>query len=242
LGFGLFYLGLLPANKINMTKFLLAIKKLFLLIGIEIRFVKKLKKVSAINLNDVEVVNRAWSDSKIEKLFYSKEVQKLYENIVDVLKKNSLSLTNKKVIDVGCGTGKLLDFLSEKFSGFNATGMEYSSAALDIAKANYSNIRYILHDINNPFPEKFDFVLSTEVLEHILYPDKVLSHLLDMTDNNGALFVSVPNGRIDTFEGHINFWSPESWQFFIENNSKKYKSETGNLGDKNLYAIIINAN
>lgn len=205
--------------------------------GVEIRFVKKSKSVSAIHLNDVDEVNKAWSDSKVEKLFYSKEVLLFYNNIVDILKKK-VNAPVKHVLDVGCGTGTLLNYLSTHFEGVKLSGMEYSSAALDIASKKNPNARYILHDINEPFEEKFDLILSTEVLEHILYPKNALKNLIAMLQQGGYLFLSVPNGRIDTFEGHINFWSIESWEVFVKENIGKFRFETGMLGERNLYAII----
>ena len=40
--------------------------------------------------------------------------------------------------------------------------------------------------------------------------------MLKSLNTNGKLIISVPDGRIDTFSGHINFWSPESFKIFIE--------------------------
>lgn len=43
-----------------------------------------------------------------------------------------------------------------------------------------------------------------------------LKNLIGMVDKSGIALVTVPDGRIDTFEGHINFWSPESWEVFVK--------------------------
>ena len=59
-----------------------------------------------------------------------------------------------------------------------------------------------------------------------------------MVLEGGILLVTVPNGRIDTFAGHINFWSPESWDIFVAENSGGFKYSTGEAEKVMLYAIV----
>ncbi|MEG2336387.1 MAG: hypothetical protein RSC04_01440, partial [Bacteroidales bacterium] len=62
----------------------------------------------------------------------------------------------------------------------------------------------------------------------------------------GTLVISVPDGRKDTYSGHIQFWSPESWAVFIEDNMANYpqaKIECGSMEiDRANFAIIGNKN
>jgi hypothetical protein len=60
-----------------------------------------------------------------------------------------------------------------------------------------------------------------------------------MLANEGVLVVTVPDGRNDTFLGHINFWSPESWKIFIEAQCKDFKYETGQVDGGANYAFIF---
>ena len=52
--------------------------------------------------------------------------------------------------------------------------------------------------------------------------------------------ITVPNGRIDTFEGHINFWSPESWKVFIESNisDQEFEVKVGLIDNLTNFAIL----
>jgi len=59
-----------------------------------------------------------------------------------------------------------------------------------------------------------------------------------MVKDKGILLITVPNGRNDTFAGHINFWSPESWDVFIEENSGGLEFSTGKVESTLLYAVI----
>jgi len=80
--------------------------------------------------------------------------------------------------------------------------------------------------------------LSKEVLEHILHPVTAFRNLLEIVMAKGILLITVPNGRYETFSGHINFWSPESWDVFISENSGGLKYSTGRIEKTLLYAII----
>ena len=45
-------------------------------------------------------------------------------------------------------------------------------------------------------------------------------------NKEGVLILTVPNGKIDTFMGHINFWSPESWAIFLKEHSSDCEINT----------------
>jgi 2-polyprenyl-3-methyl-5-hydroxy-6-metoxy-1,4-benzoquinol methylase len=55
-----------------------------------------------------------------------------------------------------------------------------------------------------------------DTLEHLEEPEKVVNNLLDALTPTGFLCIVVPNGRYDTFEGHIHYWSPESLILFMK--------------------------
>ena len=53
---------------------LLFVKNTLYKVGVDISFVRKEEQRSAIELNEVDTVNKAWSDQKISKKFLSKSV------------------------------------------------------------------------------------------------------------------------------------------------------------------------
>jgi 2-polyprenyl-3-methyl-5-hydroxy-6-metoxy-1,4-benzoquinol methylase len=205
---------------------------------VDISFVRKEEQGSAIEMNDVETANKAWSDPKISSRFLSKSVLERCGETVSILKSHDIDLSGKSVMDVGCGNGMLLKFLADNYMVSSQTGMEYAEAAVEVARKVHPEADYIVHDINIAFEHKYDAVLSTEVLEHILHPGKAFRNLLDMVQDEGVLFLTVPNGRFDTFFGHINFWSPESWDVFIDENAGGLRYSTGELEKILLYVIV----
>ncbi len=93
---------------------------------------------------------------------------------------------NKRILDVGCGTGKF----SKKLSCNNnhVTGVEFSEENYLIAKDKinvyYGDFTKI--DIN----EKFDIVLLADVLEHMYYPDNALKKAIELADE---VILCIPN-------------------------------------------------
>ena len=230
---------LLRCNLIMLMKrLLLFIKRVLYKMGIDISFVRKEEHRTASEWNEVDAMNKAWSNKKLSKAFTDESIQERHLGTLSIMEDHGIDLSGKSVMDVGCGTGMLLKCLAESFELSSQTGMEYAAAAIELAEKAHPAAAYIVHDINLPHPSQYDVVFCTEVLEHILFPAKAFRNLLQMVLDGGILYVTVPNGRYDTFFGHINFWSPESWDAFIMENTDGLNYTTKEVGKNLLYAII----
>ena len=133
-----------------MKQILLGIKRLFYKMGLDIRFVRKEEVRSAIEMNEVETMNMYWSTKELSDRFLSRAVLKRFRDTLAILKNHQVDLTGLSVIDVGCGNGMLLKFLSENFKLSAQAGMEYAEAALEVARKLHPDPEYIVHDINMP--------------------------------------------------------------------------------------------
>lgn len=94
--------------------------------------------------------------------------KKLYA--VDLLEKTIPSNSDKsvKVLDIGCGSGRITTMLSDK--GYDVTGTDISEVA--IQKLEERGIHGIVHDVKDKLPfddGEFDVIFSTDLLE--LVPD-----------------------------------------------------------------------
>jgi 2-polyprenyl-3-methyl-5-hydroxy-6-metoxy-1,4-benzoquinol methylase len=102
-----------------------------------------------------------------------------------------------KTIDLGCGTGNYAIYMASQ--GFDVTGIDISSTAIEFAKksANQRGIKCnftvadVLGELNDILG-KFDFAFDWELLHHILPSDREkyvnnVYHLL----NPGGLYLSV---------------------------------------------------
>src|SRR5439155_21452263 len=59
---------------------------------------------------------------------------------------------------------------------------------------------------------QFDLVICTEVIEHLEDADVAVANLLAVCRSGGTVAITVPQCRQDTFAGHFNFWTSESFR------------------------------
>ena len=106
------------------------------------------------NIKLKKIYNKAFLKGE-EKHFTGKDDLEEDPEFVEVLKGEKWK--NKKVLDVGCGTGKL-DFLIVKRGAEFCKGVDYSSEAIKIAKNKYKhkNLSFENVDITKKFSGKYD--------------------------------------------------------------------------------------
>ena len=222
------------------------IKKAFSLVGVGIYRLEpaqtsksksyKVVVSSPLHHNSKEGLNEFYSDQEAVESYLDPG---FYDRLLDLLVTCGVDYEQKRVADIGCGIGGLLKTLKSRFQPLSVTGFEYSEKALDIARSQLSEAEFCYFDIYEGSSRRFDVIFCVEVLEHLLHPDKALRNVVNMLADSGVALVTVPNGRIDTFEGHINFWSPESWDVFIKQICEGLSVKTGLIeNDENNYAVI----
>jgi len=110
--------------------------------------------------------------------------------IKEVLKQ--VSWKNKKVLDVGCGTGLFAFSVAKK--GATVLGIDFSSEAIEIAKSKHihKNLQFTSSDIHT-IKEKFDVIVSNGTLEHMDNPLKTLRLLKNHLNKNGCIVITSPN-------------------------------------------------
>ncbi len=218
--------------------FLKKIHNFFLIFGINISLVKKNNLPSTLEHNSKQGMDAFYSDPKLVKNYLEPSRIRFYLKILEILKNDKIDLNGKSIADVGCGTGHLLSYIIREFKPSQTVGYDFAEAALQIARENLREASFYFYDIYSAPSDNHDCVLCTEVLEHLLYPDIAIQNLIKMLSPSGSLFLTVPDGRKDNYEGHINFWSPESWRVFLEKNSNGLIVQTGVVEGFGLFGII----
>ena len=181
----------------------------------------------AVEANTRSNWNLWFSDEKYLKEYATSDRIASYDETIKLCEKDGVSFDEGKAIDVGCGTGHFLRELKKRHPSISITGTDFSEASIAVAKKVNEDGEFFTMDIFNVPAEqynKYDYVICSEVLEHLLQPEIALQNIIQLANKTGHIILTVPNGRIDTYGGHINFWSPESWQNFIDKNvdSTKY--------------------
>lgn len=114
-----------------------------------------------------------------------------------------------RVLDVGCGNGRLLALFGRRVSGLVLAGIEGSQAAVAQAPAAIRD-RIFRRDLDNGFsldPPLFDIVVCSEVLEHLKEYRPALASIVAHTRPGGHILIAVPHSRrywsqSDEFAGH----------------------------------------
>jgi len=212
------------------------------LLGYNVYFVKR-KQIDAKLLSSKEYEDKEWAQNKIAKRFESKNNMIFYNLVLSKVNSEIMDIKQRNICDMGCGNGVLINLIYNRFNPISITGFDFSKEAIKIAnQRGLKNVICRIHDIYSKCEDKYDLIFCTEVLEHLEYPDIALKNIYESLSSSGIAFITVPNGRLDFFEGHINFWSFTSWNIFL-NKSLSISSENifSGILDKNnmhLYAII----
>ena len=98
---------------------------------------------------------------------------------------------NEKVLDVGCGDGKLLDYLSKE-KNVDCRGIELKQSGVnDCVKKGLSVIQGDANYDLNDYPcNAFSTVVLSQTIQAMIFPDKVVDNLIRI--GNRAI-VSIPN-------------------------------------------------
>ena len=123
-------------------------------------------------------------------------------HIINPLRANyigsKIDLSNKKVLDVGCGGGILSEALHDE--GAVVTGIDAAGPGIKIAKLhaekNSKSITYIestAEDLIQNSQDRYDVVACLEVLEHVTDPKLLVKTCIDLLRPGGKLFLSTIN-------------------------------------------------
>lgn len=99
-----------------------------------------------------------------------------------------------RILDIGCGMGHFLYFL--KCEGYrNFLGIDISKQQIDFVKENITDSAVVADVLDFLGKEHFEVIVLNDILEHI--PKNKLIEFLHMVsdslENNGAVFIKVPN-------------------------------------------------
>jgi 2-polyprenyl-6-hydroxyphenyl methylase/3-demethylubiquinone-9 3-methyltransferase len=121
----------------------------------------------------------------------------------DYIDQNS-PVSDKKLIDVGCGGGILSEALAQK--GAQVSGIDMGEAPLAVARLHAEDsglkIDYqhtTAEQLASEKPGEFDVVCCLEMLEHVPDPSSVIRACAELTKSGGNLYFSTINRNPKSF-------------------------------------------
>ncbi len=204
---------------------------------------KKKKKLIQSNISNVY-----FSKNPILKFIFR-------QRIIDAIRLAG-DVSNKKIIDVGCGAGIL---------SYNLAMNNGKVVGFDIHKGNLRKIRSIYNDyiyfylingnvIRIPFKShSFDVLFALDVLEHIKDIDTVLAEIKRILKTGGLLVVSIPNEnalyklgrRIARFNAPSHVSNADELIYRLNSNFNQVKKigiPTSLIPNMDLFKIILYMN
>lgn len=134
-----------------------------------------------------------------------------------------------KILDLGCGTGKLMQELS---SCGQCYGLDYSPLALRFCQQQGIKKHYLIKaDINTtlPLPENsFDIITILDVLEHTKNDQAVLKEIKRVLKPNGLLILTVP--------AYQSLWS--YWDKMLGHKRRYHRSQLLSIFSQTKFNIV----
>jgi SAM-dependent methyltransferase len=167
-------------------------------------------------IENAEMFNSGLLKRLYIRLFINREVRKL---------KKWQNKVAPSFLDVGCGTGWTTFQYHQ--AGFDVTGLEPSKIRSKYARSHYG-LNIISDYIENVSAEnKYDIVMFRHIIEHFADPGAVVRKVAGLLNDDGLLFVIVPNinclGRYLfgtkwswVLPIHCNFFTPGSIRALLE--------------------------
>ncbi|MFM7450719.1 MAG: class I SAM-dependent methyltransferase [Leptolyngbyaceae cyanobacterium] len=125
-----------------------------------------------------------------------------------------------QVLDLGCGTGRLLNRLADRFPDLMGTGLDFSPQMIRQARQtnhHHPRLIFVEGDVEAlPFVAgQFDAIVNTISFLHYLHPDRVLSEVHRVLRHNCPFYLvdfAASRWQFDTVQitlpGNIHFYSP----------------------------------
>jgi len=129
------------------------------------------------------------------------------ELIVWALGKYGTSVTS--FMEIGCGTGFVLQGIARRFPAFRLVGSEIFAEGLTFAAERIPGGEFLQMDAREiPFLEEFDAIGAFDVIEHIEEDETVLKQIQCALKPGGLLLLTVPQHRwlwstVDDYACHV---------------------------------------
>jgi len=137
--------------------------------------------------------------------------EKTYHIIRNISLKRKLKLINsfqpeeKKLLDIGCGTGAFLNTAQQ--NGWQVSGIEPNEKARAIANKSCSGSVFNIEQLKNFKSESFDVITLWHVLEHLPNLEEQVLTFKKLLKSNGTLVIAVPNFKSYDALYYKNHWA-----------------------------------
>lgn len=170
-------------------------------------------------------------DSVMNMYDTNRRIEVIFDNFL-----GNEDLKNKSFLDAGCGTGLFTKKAIER--GANVTSIDIAPKLVELTKKKNPVTNAIEASLLHlPFEDNtFDYVMSSDVIEHTTEPYKATLELIRVLKPNGKICITVPNRTFWYFSVKIaNAFNLRNYQGF--ENWVHYKKFRTFLSQNNIEII-----
>ena len=163
-------------------------------------------------IKDLRIYYLKDTKNSLERVSKTTDINSCHLSLIRNLLKNSQS-TN--VLDVGCGTGFLLNHIDKHFFSSKLVGIDFNAPSNESIKCNSRNnqIKFIRGDIKSSLlnfsDNYFGIVLCTHVLEHLSNPEEILFQLRRVVKDKLIIICPLEKEYKWGMNYHVNFFSTQ---------------------------------
>ncbi len=192
-------------------------------------------------IKDLSIFYLKDTKNSLERVSKKTDINSYHLSLIKNLLKNSKSV---KVLDIGCGTGYLINHINEYFSSSKLVGIDFNAPSEESTKCNSRNnqIQFIAGDIEtsllNFSDNHFEIVLCTHVLEHLINPEDILFQLRRVVKDKLIIICPLEKEFKWGMNYHVNFFPTKKHflKFLQSNFNDFFKFKTfQRLGDLMYY-------
>ncbi|WP_431133044.1 class I SAM-dependent methyltransferase [Psychroserpens mesophilus] len=161
--------------------------------------------------------------------------EKVYHAVKNIALKRKLKLINslasdeKKLLDVGCGTGDFLKIAKENH--WDISGVEPNVNARKIANQKTNHSVFDIEQLLKFRKHSFDVITLWHVLEHLPKLENHIAVLESLLKPNGRLIIAVPNYKSYDAKFYKSYWAafdvPRHLWHFSQNAISKLMQQNG---------------
>ncbi len=144
-----------------------------------------------------EQIHQKYHEETTSNLKIVKEHNFTYRLLIESLNKH-LEFKDKEILDIGCGAGTLSLYMAHK--GGKVVGLDISSKAIAECKRSANHLGLPNASFSKSyFPNtkllmsKFDYIVFTEVIEHLENDKKAIKAISSLLKIDGILILSTPS-------------------------------------------------
>lgn len=159
---------------------------------------------------------------------------KVYEFAKRVIKNHKL----ESVLDVGCGFGlKLKDIIHPVCE--NIVGID-TSYAINFCRQEHHFGKWLEDNVDKPtlnLNKRFDLIISSDVIEHLTDPDKLLAYIKNYSHNNTHVIISTTER--DLTRGKMSLGPPANLAHVREWNLSEFREYISSRGFKIIKHFLV---